>query len=199
MTDVMDEFQLLYSLETRPSYAWTPPTLLADVLQLYSSLFPSTMISDEECHTTIDKYPNIEGLQYQPPDNMSLKRLQYLISGVFQLMDVLGLEISKDIHKKNVQCYLLMLRDCHSLLLNASTQVNKMRSNLAIQAINLIFSSSTSAYNNYIMPQEDFQALLSQQTSSAQALQKASNFRHSRKRFTNNYFQHQQSTQPLQH
>jgi hypothetical protein len=168
MTDIIEESNSLHSLETRPSYSWTPPPLLTEVLQLNSPLFPSVMMSNEEGRKLIDRYPNLEGTQYQPPDtiplasrkmkphqskqDISLKRLQYLISGVFRPMDVLGLEISKDASNKNVQRYLLMLRDCRQLLLNVSAQVNKMRNNLAVQAINPTFTSSIFNNNNYTMP-----------------------------------------------
>ena len=94
------------------------------------------MLPDEERRKTIDHYPNIEHLQYQPPDtipnttrkmnkyqtkqDMSLRRLQYLLSSVYRPLDVLGLEISQDRNNENIERYLHMLKDCRTLLLNVS-------------------------------------------------------------------------------
>ncbi|KAG2190805.1 hypothetical protein INT47_002545, partial [Mucor saturninus] len=118
----------LHSLRIRPSYSWTPSPFLTEVLSLDSPLFPTTMLPDDERRKLIDQYPNIEQLQYQPPDtiasaarkmnkyqskqDMPLKRLQYLLSGVFRPLDVLGLEISQDTNNENIQRYLHMLKDC---------------------------------------------------------------------------------------
>ncbi|KAG2203119.1 hypothetical protein INT47_004926 [Mucor saturninus] len=197
--------------QQQPSYSWTPPPLLSEVLQLESSLFPATMLTDDERRKVIENYPNIDGVQCQPPDtipmasrkmkpfqskqDMSLKRLQYLISGVFRPMDVLGLEISKETDNQNVQRYLYMLRDCRSLLLNVSAQINEMRNTLAIQAINPTFSSPSGGNANYTMAPADFQALLVQQTAAAQAVQKATGgaFKN-KKRFNNNNNFYQQQT-----
>lgn len=206
MTGLMDPTLPVHSLETRPSYNWTPPPLLSQVLQLNAPLFTEPLLTDEVRRQTIDKYPGIEGIQYQPPDtlpmtakkmkphqskqDMSLKRPQYLISGIFRPMDVLGLEISKDVNNENVQRYLYMLRDCRNLLLNVSSQLTDMRNNLAIQSINPSFSSSTST-NNYTMSPTDFQALLVQQTAAAQAVQKAGNFRNGRR--SNNHSNNNQA------
>ncbi|KAG2206637.1 hypothetical protein INT45_007412 [Circinella minor] len=77
------------------------------------------MLTDDERRKKINQYPNIDNLQYQPPDtiptaahkmnkyqvkqDMSLKCLQYLLSGVFRPLDVLGLEISQDTNNANIQ------------------------------------------------------------------------------------------------
>jgi hypothetical protein len=192
----------LHSLSVRPTYSWSPSPFLSEVLALDSPLFPTTMLTEAERRRTIDQYPNIENLQYQPPDtipiaarkmnkyqskqDMSLKRLQYLLSGVFRPLDVLGLEISQDIHNDNVQRYLHMLKDCRSLLLNVSAQINDMRNNIAFQAINPSFSSTTS-YNNqgFTMSPAEFQAALVQQTTASQAVKTASGLRTKKRNFTN--------------
>jgi hypothetical protein len=57
--------------------------------------------------------------KYQIKQDMSLKRLQYLLSGVFRPLDVLGLEISQDINNENIQRYLHMLKDCRTLVVFA--------------------------------------------------------------------------------
>ncbi|CAO3693379.1 unnamed protein product [Rhizopus microsporus] len=57
---------------------------------------------------------------------MALKRLQYLISGIFRPLDILGHEISLDNENANIQRYLTILADCRTLLLNLSSQVNDM-------------------------------------------------------------------------
>ncbi|KAI8058852.1 hypothetical protein BDF21DRAFT_348655 [Thamnidium elegans] len=117
----MDEgetLSALHSLSIRPSYTWSPSEFLSEVLSLDSPLFPTTMLTDDERRKTIDTYPSIDNLNYQPPNtipmasrkmnkyqtkqDMSLKRLQYMLSGVFRPLDVLGLEISRDATNDNV-------------------------------------------------------------------------------------------------
>ncbi|KAI7895717.1 uncharacterized protein EV154DRAFT_494695 [Mucor mucedo] len=190
----------LDSLRIRPSYYWTPSSFLTEVLALDSPLFPTTMLTDDERRKLIDQYPNIEQLQYQPPDtipsaarkmnkyqskqDMSLKRLQYLLSGVFRPLDVLGLEVSQDTNNENIQRYLHMLKDCRSLLLNVSAQINDMRNNIAFQSINPSFSSSASpSKTNFPMSPADFQAALVQQTTTSQALKTASGLRNKKRNF----------------
>ncbi|KAI8085715.1 hypothetical protein BDF21DRAFT_336707 [Thamnidium elegans] len=153
--EMMDEggtLSALHSLSIRPSYTWSTSEFLSEVLSLDSPLFPTTMLIDDERRKTIDTYPSIDNLNYQPPDtipvasrkmnkyqakqDMSLKRLQYMLSGVFRPLDVLGLEISRDATNNNVQRYLLMLKNCRTLLLNVSAQINDMRNNIDLQAIN---------------------------------------------------------------
>ncbi|KAI9008899.1 hypothetical protein CLU79DRAFT_840052 [Phycomyces nitens] len=72
MTDDGDRVATLHSLDTQSSFTWTPPTFLQEVLSLDSPLFPMTLLSDVDCHTLIDQYPNIDGLQYQPPDTVPI-------------------------------------------------------------------------------------------------------------------------------
>ncbi|CEI97505.1 hypothetical protein RMCBS344292_11637 [Rhizopus microsporus] len=73
---------------------------------------------------------------------MALKRLQYLISGIFRPLDILGHEISLDNENANIQRYLTILADCRTLLLNLSSQVNDMRNTLGFQTINPTFKST---------------------------------------------------------
>jgi hypothetical protein len=88
---------------------------------------------------------------------MSFKRLQHLPSGFFRPLDILGLEISQDVNNDNVQHYLHMLKDCRTLLLNVSAQINDMRNNIAFQATNLSFSSNASANNhNFTISSAEF-------------------------------------------
>lgn len=70
-------------------------------------------MADEKRRKLTDKYLIIDNVYYQPPDtiliasrkmskyqanqDMFLKRVQYLLSGVFRPLDVLGLKISLDI------------------------------------------------------------------------------------------------------
>ncbi|RCH90285.1 hypothetical protein CU097_011345 [Rhizopus azygosporus] len=97
-------------------------------------------------------------VQYQPPNaipdaahrmkppqtkqDMALKRLQYLISGIFCPLNIFGHEISLDNENANIQRYLTILADCHTLLLNLSSQVNNMRNTMAFQTINPTFKST---------------------------------------------------------
>ena len=69
--------------------------------------------------------------------------LQYLLSGVFRPLDVLGLEVSQDTNNPSIQRYLHMLKDCRELFLNVSAQINDLCNNIAFQAINPSFSSSS--------------------------------------------------------
>jgi hypothetical protein len=148
---------------------------------LDAPLFTSSPLSDDKRHKTIEKYPTMDTVQYQPPDTvpiatskmnkfqtkqeMSLKRLQYMVPGVFRPLDVLGLEIINHVNNQNAQRYLYMLADCRSLLLNVSSQINEMRNNIAFQVSNPSFTSTPSASSaNYTMSPADFQAALVQQT-----------------------------------
>ncbi|KAG2211367.1 hypothetical protein INT45_010580 [Circinella minor] len=121
MVDDEEEENLLslHSLPVQPSYSWSLSPFLTEVLSLDSSLFLTTMLTDDERHKTIDQYPNMDNLQYQPPNtiptatrkmnkyqvkqDMSLKHLQYLLSEVFRPFDVLGLEISQGTNNANIQ------------------------------------------------------------------------------------------------
>ncbi|KAI7873163.1 uncharacterized protein EV154DRAFT_431167, partial [Mucor mucedo] len=200
--DRMEEQQgVLHSLEIRPSYTWNRSPLLTEKLSLDSSLFPDTTMRDEERRLLIDKYPGIETVQYQPPESipsaarrmnkyqakqdMSLKRLQYLISGVFRPLDVLGLELSLETQNQNVQRYLEMLSDCRSLLLNVSANVNDLRNKIAFQAINPSFTTTNASSTNYTMSPAQFQEAITQQTTSSQAMKSASNLRNKKRQFSN--------------
>jgi hypothetical protein len=70
MEDEEETLSALHSLKVRPSYSWSPSPFLTEVLSLNSPLFPGTMLTDDERRKTIDQYPNIESLQYQPPDTI---------------------------------------------------------------------------------------------------------------------------------
>jgi hypothetical protein len=178
----------LHSLEIRPAYGWTPPQFLTEFYALDEPLFTSSPLSDEERKRNIEKYPPIQYLQYQPPDTMpiaakrmskshskqdlSLKRLQYLVSGIFRPMDVLGLEISKDENAENAERYSCMLADCRLLLRNLASQITELRKNIAFQAVNPNFTASSNS-SNLIMDPSEFQTSLGQQVTNAQTLQNA--------------------------
>ncbi|KAI8880743.1 hypothetical protein K501DRAFT_335169 [Backusella circina FSU 941] len=192
----MDEDQLvsqLHSLEIRPDYSWQPSEFLSRVMNFNQSLFNTATLTDGRRKAIIEQHPGIKDMDYQPPDTIpvaarnmkhtqtkqdrSLKRFQYLASGTFRPLDVLALEISTDDSNPNVQRYLRMLADCLLLILNLTSEMTKMRKNIAFQAINPRFSSdSPSSDNNYIMPLDDFQTALAQQTTNLQNVQKASRF-----------------------
>ncbi|KAG2227004.1 hypothetical protein INT45_006411 [Circinella minor] len=111
--------------------------------------------------------------KYQAKQDMSsLKRLQYLLSGVFRPLDVLGLELSQvEVNNVNIKRYLHMLKeDSRELLLNVSVQINDMRNNIAFQAINASFSSSSTLGKIFTMAPADFQAALVQQTNASKAV-----------------------------
>jgi hypothetical protein len=98
------------------------------------------------------------------------------------------LEISKEVDNANVQRYLHMLRDCRSLLLNVSAQVNELRNTIAFQAINPQFTSTSSSTTNFTMSPEAFQTALVQQTTTAQALKNAGNQRNKKRNFLTKIF-----------
>ncbi|CEI99238.1 hypothetical protein RMCBS344292_13330 [Rhizopus microsporus] len=120
-------------------------------------------LSGDQRAKIIERYPTMESVQYQPPNtipdaahcmkspqtkqDMALKRLQYLIPGIFRPLDILGHEISLDNENANIQRYLTILADCRTLLLNLSSQVNDMLDNCSNQKLYDIpcrFSSSPS-------------------------------------------------------
>ncbi|KAI8974981.1 hypothetical protein BDB01DRAFT_380531 [Pilobolus umbonatus] len=70
--DMGENNSVLHSLGIRPSYSWCSSPFLNEVLSLDTSLFPSTVMSEDERRKMIEKYPNIEGVQYQPPDTIPL-------------------------------------------------------------------------------------------------------------------------------
>ena len=96
----------------------------------------------------------------QTKQDMALKRLQYLISGIFCPLNIFGHEISLDNENANIQRYLTILADCHTLLLNLSSQVNNMRNTMAFQTINPTFKSTAAPTKSSMMPLADFQAAL---------------------------------------
>ncbi|KAI7905178.1 uncharacterized protein BX663DRAFT_501978 [Cokeromyces recurvatus] len=76
----------------------------------------------------IERYPGMKNTDYQPPDTIpvaarsmkpaqtkhdrSLKRLQYLSSGIFCPLNILALELSRETDNPNIQRYLHMLSNC---------------------------------------------------------------------------------------
>ncbi|KAG1039639.1 hypothetical protein G6F43_012455 [Rhizopus delemar] len=162
-------------------------------MHLDCPFFSSELLQERERRDIIDSYPAMRDAEYQTPDtipmatrnikkfpaklkhDVSLKRLQYLVSGIFRPLDVLALEISRDHHNPNVQRYLEMLADARLLLLNLSAQMNEMRNTLAFQAMNPSFTSPNNSTdnNNYTMSLTDFQAALAQQTTAFQTYNKA--------------------------
>ncbi|KAI8354687.1 hypothetical protein BD560DRAFT_336184, partial [Blakeslea trispora] len=182
----------LHSLEVRPSFNWTPSPFLSEALGLNSPLFTSTSLTDDEKSSIVERYPPIDKVQYQPPStlpiaaknmskyqskqDMALKRLQYVVSGVSRPLNVLELEISKASDDTHVQQYLYMLANCRTLLLNVSAQVNDMRNNLAFQSVNPSFQSATSSSQHYTMTPTQFQSALAEQTTTAQTIQNANKF-----------------------
>ncbi|KAI8875124.1 hypothetical protein K501DRAFT_280672 [Backusella circina FSU 941] len=147
------------------------------------------LILEDQKGRIIEQYPNLDNVQYQPPAavpaanrmmaphqsklDKSLKHLQYLLSGVVRPIDVLGLEISHDDNTTNIQRYLHVLADCHTLLLNISSEINALRNDIAFKAINPSYSANKSSSQNYTMSPTDFQASLTQQTTTNQTLRHA--------------------------
>ncbi|KAG2207358.1 hypothetical protein INT47_006832 [Mucor saturninus] len=171
MNDTSENLTDLHSLEVRPSFTWTTPNFFSESLSLDEPLFTSPRLRDDECKKTIEIYPPIENLHYQPTDtipvsarkmnhfqskqDMPIKKLQYLVYGVFRPLDVLGLEIT--------------------------TQMNELRNNIAFQTINPNFTTNANS-GNFTMDPSDFHAALVQQTNSTQALQNSGARNRNRKR-----------------
>ncbi|KAI9481096.1 MAG: hypothetical protein EXX96DRAFT_565413 [Benjaminiella poitrasii] len=79
------------------------------------------------------------------------------------------------------QRYMEILLDCRLLLLNLSSQVNQMRTNLAFEGINPAFYNTASpSETSYVMLIIEFQSAVAQQVNTAQTFRKATNkpFRH---------------------
>ncbi|KAI9468500.1 MAG: hypothetical protein EXX96DRAFT_590849, partial [Benjaminiella poitrasii] len=157
----------------------------------------------------------MEHATYQPPDmipdaarkiqrtqqkqDASLKRLQYLVSATFRPLDILGHEISLDAENTAAQRYMEILLNCRLLLLNLSSQVNQMRTNLAFQAINPAFYNTASpSETNYVMPITEFQSAVAQQVNTAQTFRKATN-KPFRRRFGKSYQQYGSSSSAATH
>ncbi|ORE22272.1 hypothetical protein BCV71DRAFT_165225, partial [Rhizopus microsporus] len=154
----------------------TPLPILSEALSLDKAIFATPALSDDQRPKIIERYPTMGNVQYQPPNaipdaahrmkppqtkqDMALKRLQYLISGIFCPLNIFGHEISLDNENANIQRYLTILADCHTLLLNLSSQVNNMRNTMAFQTINPTFKSTAAPTKSSMMPLADFQAAL---------------------------------------
>ena len=105
------ETSTLHSFGVRPRFEWTPDVEVQSSLGLDRNLFNSTTLTDDERGSIIDTYPPMSDTNYQPPQTMpgsrrkmnkgqaqedtTLRNLQYLISGVFRPLDILGSEICK--------------------------------------------------------------------------------------------------------
>ncbi|CAO3642050.1 unnamed protein product [Cunninghamella echinulata] len=144
----------------------------------------------------------IDALQYQPPDtipeaarkmnksqsrqDMSLKRLQYLLSGVVRPLDVLSHEISEDIDNDKSQRCLNILNDCRELLIDLSSNINNLRNNIALQSINPSFHvTANTGQDNYTMSPTDFQSAIIQQAANKQAIRNANRFTNRRRNIFN--------------
>ncbi|KAI8339284.1 hypothetical protein BD560DRAFT_459511 [Blakeslea trispora] len=217
MQQQIEEEQLisqLHFLDIRPDYTWKPSPLLSEIMQFNQPLFTTNTLTDDKRKVIIEQYPGQKDMDYQHPDTVplaaramkphlkkqdrSLKRLQYLALATFRPLDGLALELSNDNTNPNVQRYLHMLNDCRSLLLNLTSDMTEMRKTIAFQAINPCFSSTDpSSQHTYIMPVDNFQAALAQQTITLQNVQKASRFDQRPQVNTNQtHFSH--TTQPQQ-
>ncbi|KAI8327258.1 hypothetical protein EDC96DRAFT_549765 [Choanephora cucurbitarum] len=93
----------------RPRFEWTPDLLVQDQFALDRDLFNSEVMSDEPRGELIDKYSPIRQLNYQTSltmpeakrrmntshttEDVTLKYIQYLLSGTFRPLDILASEI----------------------------------------------------------------------------------------------------------
>lgn len=140
----------------QPEYPRTPSQFFKEFLDVNTPMFLSTPLTEDEHKKAIGRYPPITNLQYQPPDTipikinkmikfqskqaMSLKRLQYLVLGIFRPMDDLASELIKDKDSENFKHYLYMLVELRLLLRNIFAQMNELRTNIAV-----FFRSGTSS------------------------------------------------------
>ncbi|KAI9470859.1 MAG: hypothetical protein EXX96DRAFT_585973 [Benjaminiella poitrasii] len=104
----------------------------------------------------------------------SLKRLQYLVYGIFRPLDILGHEIILDAENTAAQRYMEILLDCRLLLLNLSSQTN------------------------YVTPITEFQSAVARQINTAQTFRKATN-KPFRRRFGKSYQQSGSSSSAATH
>ncbi|KAI8058686.1 uncharacterized protein B0P05DRAFT_478656, partial [Gilbertella persicaria] len=181
--------QQVHSFETRPHYDWNPSQELSQLLRLECNLFSGPGMSDNQRKQLIERYPAIQGVNYQPPATMPeayarmsydqkredkmLKHHQYVTSAIFRPLDTLAHEISSEIDNPNVHRYLQIINDIRHLVLHANHDLTDSRKNIALKAINPNFRLSAANNTYYIMAQDEFHNLINNQFSTAKALQAA--------------------------
>ncbi|KAI8058636.1 uncharacterized protein B0P05DRAFT_498388, partial [Gilbertella persicaria] len=157
-------------------------------------------MSDNQRKQLIERYPAIQGVNYQPPATMPeayarmsydqkredkmLKHHQYVTSAIFRPLDTLAHEISSEIDNPNVHRYLQIINDIRHLVLHANYDLTDSRKNIALKAINPNFRLSAANNTDYIMAQDEFHNLINNQFSTAKALQAAQKF--NKKSFSGN-------------
>ncbi|KAI8351498.1 hypothetical protein EDC96DRAFT_467139, partial [Choanephora cucurbitarum] len=196
-SDPVDDLQShLHPFGLRPRFEWTPDLLVQDQFALDRDLFNNDVLSDEARGELIDKYPPIRQLNYQPPltmpeakrrmntsqtkEDVTLKHMQYLLSGTFRPLDILASEIcTTDLPNDHSQRFIEIINDIRSLMLNVNASISSSRKDIAFRAINPSFRAPSTGNQNYLMSSEAFQSAISQQSNSNKALKEASS-RHRR-------------------
>ncbi|KAG0737975.1 hypothetical protein G6F16_012009 [Rhizopus arrhizus] len=182
-----------HSLGVRPQYDWVPPELLTQCLQLDQDLFStSNLLPDDERKRLIEAYPPIRDLEYRAPatlpdaqkrmnkaqqlEDSSLREIQYMLSGVFRPLDILGHELLQatntpaDVLQRNLN----ILFHARTLLSHACASLTHSRNKIAMRAVNPRFSLPTPGTNKkYTMDLNEFQSSITQQTTSAKTMKEA--------------------------
>jgi hypothetical protein len=111
----------------------------------------------------------------QQHEDATLKDLQYLTSGVFRPLDILGFEIFQaEISDTDAQRFLKMLSDVRALLINVCSTITMQRNQIAMRSINQSFSlTNPTAETRYTMSPEVFASSVTQQIAAEKALKEA--------------------------
>ncbi|KAG1540261.1 hypothetical protein G6F49_012172 [Rhizopus delemar] len=197
-----------HSLGIRPQFDWPPPEVLAQGLQWDRDLFSTEYIlPDDERRELIEAYPALRNVEYRSPSSLptaqrcmnkaqqledsSLRDLQYLLSGVFRPLDVLGNEMlqSTNVPSEALERHLGILNHARTLLINACATITYNRNKIAMRAVNPRFTApAPGTQKKYTMANEVFEQAITQQTSAAKALREARIGPRPSKRFSNEKF-----------
>ncbi|KAG1060743.1 hypothetical protein G6F41_012667 [Rhizopus arrhizus] len=165
------------------------------------------ILTDDERRELIEAYPALRNVEYKPPSTLptahrcmnkaqqledsSLRDLQYLLSGVFRPLDVLGNEMlqSTNAPSEALERHLGILNHARTLLISACATITHNRNKIAMRAVNPRFTApAPGVLKKYTMDSEDFHQAITQQTSAAKALREARIVPHYSKRSSNEKF-----------
>ncbi|KAG1135733.1 hypothetical protein G6F37_012841 [Rhizopus arrhizus] len=180
--------QLMASQQAAMPQNTPDPQMMMD-----SDLFSTEhILPDDERRELIEAYPALRNIEYKPPSTLptahrcmnkaqqledsSLRDLQYLLSGVFRPLDVLGNEMlqSTNVPSEALERHLGILNHARTLLINACATITHNRNKIAMRAVNPRFTvPAPGALKKYTMASEDFHQAITQQTSAAKAQREA--------------------------
>ncbi|OBZ81365.1 hypothetical protein A0J61_10586 [Choanephora cucurbitarum] len=122
----------------------------------------------------------------QAQEDTTLRNLQYLISGVFRPLDILGSEIcTTNLPMEETQRFITILADVRTLLLNVNSTISSSRLDINFRAVNPTFKAATNGTHNYLMSPDGFAEAVSQQSAVQKTMRKASSFAQRNRRRNN--------------